>query len=119
MAKKIKNDNNKVERELEYAKLMYSALREHNDKLMKSLIYLQWNIEQKIKMYDKPIIKGYNKSKEHKYHIEQTKLLLNGIKKEISDEISKYFNGYLSKAFEYVDMENSLCSGFNGGFCGD
>ena len=99
-------------KELELAKLAYTALSMKIDNFKKSFIYLEWLIDNRIKELDNALD---NKTlNEELKDIYRTKIpVLKEIKGWIKSELSKCLNGAGSKSFEYVSYRNSLCSGFS------
>lgn len=101
-----------MEKELEFAKMMYSANVKARDDLLKSLLYLEWKVDQLLKQ--SKTTPPYKENKEMKYHREQSTYIYENIKNDIHNEMSKYFNGENAKCFEYVSYTKWVNAGFAG-----
>ena len=110
MSKNKQDKLKKLERDLDILKLMYAVLQKSREDLLKSLIYLEFNVDQMLKGSQKQPI--YKENKEMKYHREQSQHIYKQIKNAINAEISKFFNGHNAKCFEYIPFEEWTNSGF-------
>lgn len=100
----------KYEREINYISLLYPQLIKERENLLKSLIYLEWQVDQKLReAQTEP--KGYKERKEQKYHREQSIYIYKILKMSIHEEIEKYFRDGKSKSFDYTPIDE-LPAGF-------
>lgn len=99
-----------LEKEYNYLKICYSIHLNQNEKLLKSLVYLEWKMNCRIK-YMEENLKNNRKQKEN---IKQKILVIEQIRNEIHNEIDKYIKEFNAKEFEYEGVEKIINSGFKG-----
>lgn len=93
-----------LEKEYNYLKLCYSAHLNQNEKLLKSLVYLEWKMNYRIKSMEENLTK-FPKQKEI---LSQKITIIKQIKDEIHSEIDKYIKFYDADEFKYKGVDEII-----------